>query len=353
MENIKKYIEELCSIMTVSGFEHRNKEKILNLGKKIFDEAITDSVGSYLFVKRSKKENSPRILIDAHIDEIGFIVTEICDGGFLKFTSIGGLDAHVLQGAEVTVYGKEEIFGIITSTPPHLLTKETRDKLEKAEQLYIDTGYSKEALEGIVSVGSPASFCENCISLSNNVLCGHGFDNKVCCASALDALSSVSADDLAFDVYLLFSCREEYGGFIGAQTGADRAKAELAVSLDVNFARAPEINEYLSVKMGEGYSVSISAVTSRKLTKKIIELSKRNNLPYQPIAEPNNVGTNGNVLGLTNLGIPCVDLGIPLGSMHTFSETVSLCDCKALSRLLSLIVCDDTLATEVCNARKN
>ncbi|MBE6696241.1 MAG: M42 family metallopeptidase [Ruminococcaceae bacterium] len=353
MENIKKYIEELCSVMTVSGFEHRNKEKILSLGKEIFDETITDSVGSYLFVKRSKKENAPRILIDAHIDEIGFMVTEICEGGFLKFTSVGGLDAHVLQGAEVNVYGKEKIFGIITSTPPHLLTKETRNNLEKIEQLYIDTGYSEETLEKLIPVGSPASFCENCISLSNNIICGHGFDNKVCCASAFDALSGVSADELAFDVYLLLSCREEYGGFIGAQTGADRAQAEFAVSLDVNFARAPEIDETLSVKMGDGYSVSISAVTSRKFTKKIIELSKRNGLPYQPIAEPNNVGTNGNVLGLTNLGIPCVDLGIPLGSMHTFSESASLCDCKALSRLLSLIVCDTSLATEVCNARKN
>ena len=353
MKNIKKYIEELCSVMTVSGFEYRNKEKILNLGKEIFDEAITDSVGSYLFVKHSKKEDAPRILIDAHIDEIGFMITEICDGGFLKFTSIGGLDAHVLQGAEVTVYGKKEIFGIITSTPPHLLTKKTKDNLEKTEQLYIDTGYSKEALEELLPIGSPASFNENCILLSNNILCGHGFDNKVCCASALDAIAAVTADELAFDVYLLFSCREEYGGFIGAQTGADRAKAELAVSLDVNFARAPEIDEYVSVKMGEGYSVSLSAVTSRKFTKKIIELSKSKNLPYQPIAEPNNVGTNGNVLGLTNLGIPCVDLGIPLGSMHTFSETASLNDCKALSRLLSFIICDSALATEVCDARKN
>ncbi len=353
MENIKNYIEELCSIMTVSGFEYRNKEKILKLGEKIFDEATTDKVGSYLFVKRSKKENAPRILIDAHIDEIGFVVSEICDGGFLKFSSVGGLDAHVLQGCEVTVYGKQEIFGIITSTPPHLLTNETKNKLEKPEELYIDTGYSKASLENIVSVGSPVSFCEKCISLSNDILCGHGFDNKVSCASALDAISGVSAEELAFDVYLLFSCREEYGGFVGAQTGADRAKADLALSLDVNFARAPKIDETLSLKMGEGYSVSLSAVTSRKFTKKIIELSKRSNLPYQTVAEPNNVGTNGNVLGLSNFGIPCVDLGIPLGSMHTFSETVSLYDCKSLSRLLSAIIRDASLASEVCNARKN
>ncbi len=105
--------------------------------------------------------------------------------------------------------------------------------------------------------------------------------------------------------------------------------------------------------MGKGPSVSISCVTNRKYTKKVIEIAKENKIPYQLVAEPNNVGTNGNVLGLTNLGVICVDLGIPLGSMHTFSETASLRDCKSVSMLLSSVMTSEKLAYEVKNERKN
>lgn len=353
MNNIKSYIETLCGIMTVSGFEYREKEKILSIGKGFFDEAISDNVGSYLFVKRSRKKDAPRLLIDTHIDQIGMIVTELCDGGFVKFTGIGGLDAHILSGCEVLIYGKERVYGVITSTPPHLLSKEDRGKLDGIEKLYIDTGYSKEALSEIISVGSPVAFAEGIISLENGIICGPAFDNKVSCASALDAVFETKEEDLAFDVYLLFSCREEHGSFVGAFTGATRAKPDLAISIDVNFAKAPDIGEFVSVEMGKGPSVSISCVTNRKYTKRVIEIAEEKEIPYQLVAEPNNVGTNGNVLGLTNLGVICVDLGIPLGSMHTFSETASLFDCKSVSRLLSLIMTSDELADEVKNEGKN
>ena len=353
MNKIRNYIKELCDIMTVSGFEYREKEKILSIDEGFFDEAIADNVGSYLFIKRSNKKDAPRLLIDTHIDTIGMIVTEICDGGFVKFTSVGGLDAHVLGGCEVFIYGKERVYGVITSTPPHLLSKEDRSKLDTIESLYIDTGYSKEALSEIVSVGSPVAFAEDIISLENNVICGPSFDNKASCASALDAIIETDKDELSFDVYLLFSCREESGAFAGAFTGATRAKPDLAISIDVNFAKAPDVDEFVSVKMGKGPSVSLSCVTNRKYTKKVVALAEREGIPYQLVAEPNNVGTNGNALGLTNLGVICVDLGIPLGSMHTFSETVSLCDCKSVSLLLSSIMKSEKLADEVKNERKN
>ncbi len=353
MENIKRYITELCDIMTVSGFEYRQKERIINLGKDIFDEVSTDNIGNYLFLKKSKRKNAPRLLIDTHIDQIGMIVTEICKDGFVKFTSIGGLDSHILQGAEVVLYGEKEIFGVITSTPPHLQSAENKNTLEKPEQLYIDTGYSEKLLKKIIPIGTPISFKGNCTSLFNGVLCGPALDNKASCGTALHAISSVDAEEMAFDVYLLFSAREEHGAFVGAWTGAALSKPDIAISLDANFARTPNVSELESVKMGEGFSVSISCVTSRKYTKKTIALAKEATLPYQLVAEPNNVGTNANVLGLTNFGIPCIDLGLPLGSMHTFSETVSLCDCKALSDLLCLFIRNEELATEVQNERKN
>ena len=343
MENIKKTLKDLCEIMTVSGFEHREREKLLSLLSK-YGEVKTDRLGNYIVEKKSKKENAPTLLIDAHIDEIGMAVTKIHDGGFLSVTQIGGLDAHVMQSAEVEIFGREVVYGVVGSTPPHLSARD--GKLKKIEELLIDTGIEKEKLEKIVSIGSPARFREKLYDLESNRVCGKSLDNKVCCACALEAISRVLSENMQFDVVVLLSLREEAGAYAGARVGVQNISPDIAISLDVNFASAPETSPSESAKRGEGYTVSLSAVTNRRLTKEIIGISKYSRIPHRVIAEPNNVGMNANVIGLMGRGIPCADLGIPLGSMHTPAETVSLYDCEGLCRLLEAVIQSESLSKE-------
>ena len=151
MNNIKNTISRLCDIMTVSGFEGRYRNELLSLFSE-FGEVSVDKMGNYIVTKKSKKEGAPLLLIDAHIDEIGMAVTKIHDGGFLSMTSLGGIDAHVLQSTEVEIFGKERIYGVITSTPPHLRTGDT-SALEKAEELLEAIGQMRMDWHEIVTEG--------------------------------------------------------------------------------------------------------------------------------------------------------------------------------------------------------
>ncbi len=344
MENIKKTIARLCDIMTVSGFEHRYRNEILRLCSE-FGEASVDKMGNYIIRKNSSRENAPLLLIDAHIDEIGMSVTGIREGGFLTMTSLGGVDAHILQSAEVEIYGKEKIYGVISSTPPHLASGDT-DKLELPEELLIDTGIEKSRLEEIIPIGSPIKFKGSLIELASNVVSAPSLDNKACCACALEAISRANEGEMEFDVAVVLSVREEVGGYIGARTTLNNITPDVAIALDVNFAKAPETSDAQSAQRGGGCTISLSAVTSRHLTKQIIGVAKYSRIPHRIIAEPNNVGMNANVIGICRAGVHCADLGIPLTSMHTTVETVSLDDCLSLVGLLTAFVKDEALAKE-------
>lgn len=344
MENIKNTLKSLLDVMTVSGFEHRERKKLTSILSE-YGEVSVDKLGNYTVTKRAAKKDAPTLLIDAHIDEIGMAVTKIHEGGFLSVTQIGGLDTHVMQSAEVEIYGNEVIYGVVGSTPPHLRAR-GEGKMKKIEELLIDTGIERTRLEELVPIGSPVRFKEDLYELDCGIVCGHSLDNKVCCACALEAIKGLSPEEMSFDAVVLLSLREESGAYAGARVGVQNIKPDLAISLDVNFAAAPETSFAESAQRGEGYTISLSAVTSRALTKRIIGVSKYSRLPYRVIAEPNNVGMNANVIGLMGEGIPCADLGIPLGSMHTSAETVSLFDCDALRRLLQAVIKDETLAAE-------
>ena len=165
---VKELIKKLGKIASVSGFEDIDRDRIEALVLPYFDSLEITPSGSYLFRKNPAREGMPHILIDAHIDGIGFMVTKICDGGFLKFSTIGGIDTRILSGADVTVYGKERVRGVITSMAPHLLSREEAKKNPSVDKLFIDTGLEKEYLEENTPIGSPVSFSYPVTELLNN-----------------------------------------------------------------------------------------------------------------------------------------------------------------------------------------
>ena len=156
--NLEKLTVSLCSLMSISGHESENREKLIELIGEYFDEYKTDAVGNHIFIKKAAKKNAPTLLIDTHFDEIGMIVSEILDGGFLKIASIGGLDPAIMQASEVVIYADETIHGIVASTPPHLRNRDDERKLTPIDELLIDTGYPKDELEKIVHLGTPVGF---------------------------------------------------------------------------------------------------------------------------------------------------------------------------------------------------
>lgn len=321
--------------MSVSGHEERGREELCGFFSEPFDEYIPHSSGTHIFVKRSKKENAPRLMIDAHFDEIGMIVTGILEGGFLSVANVGGLDRRILPAAEVLIYGKETIYGVIVSTPPHLQEAGDSKKTPKIEEIRIDTGYSKEELEGIVEIGTPCGFYEKPALLGERRIASRSLDNKACCAAAYLAAASVKAEEMEADLYVTLSAREEATMADGASSSAYAIRPDLAIVTDVTFATSPGVKPEESGKFGGGPVISLSAVTDRPFTDKLIGICKSEAIPYGITVDATDTGTNATMLSLVGYGIGVAVVSVPIGSMHTYNETVELSDIESTAALFA------------------
>lgn len=349
---LKELTVSLCSLMTVSGNEYRSFEELCGLVGEYFDEVKSDSVGNILLIKRTAKcgenEKTPKILIDTHFDEIGMLMSAVTPEGFLRVVSVGGLDESVLQASDVVVYGKEKLRGVIASTPPHLRSSDKK-KLTPVNELLIDVGYSKEnrdELCEIVSLGTPVGFAPRYNELLEDNICGKSFDNKACAAAAIYALMTAAPSSLAGDVYLLLSCHEETVRIGGVAAGAFAIEPDYAMVIDVNLAAVPEAPKYETVGYGDGVSISISAVTDKRLTKAVETLCKEKSIKFTRVAAPSSTGTNTPALNLVGRGVPVADVGLPLKSMHSYGEILNLGDLYELSRLVGEFVSSEKIKEE-------
>lgn len=349
---LKELTISLCSLMTVSGNEYRSYEALKRLVGAYFDEIQTDNVGNILLIRRANNKNADtraaKILIDTHFDEIGMLVSAVTPEGFLRVTSVGGLDEGVLQASDVVVYGKETLRGIIASTPPHLRSGDGK-KLTPVNEILIDMGYSKadrDELAELVPIGTPVGFAPRYTELLGGNMCGKSFDNKACAAAAIYALANTERSELVADVYLLLSCHEETVRIGGVAVGAFNIEPDYAMVIDVNLAAVPEAPKYETVGYGDGVSVAISAITDRKLTNAVMSLCKEKKIKFTRVAAPSSTGTNTPALNLVGRGVPTADIGLPLKAMHTYGEILNLGDLEELSRLVGEFVRSNEIKEE-------
>ena len=351
-EALRELIFSICSIPSVSGFEALGQGKLVSLLKESFDRYETDSVGNCFFFKDSAKPNAPTVLIDAHFDEIGLIVTEALDGGFLRIASLGGIDPCIMQAADVAIYANETLRGIVVSTPPHLRKGDGKELPDVAEML-VDTGYALNAkeLSEIIPAGTPIGFPKNYGTLTVNgeygeVLAGKSFDDKACGACAAFAIMNTKKEELAANVCLLFSSYEETSRLGGAAPAAYKVYPDYALVADVNLAKVPDVKDAETVPFAKGISISVSAATDKKLTRMTKALCEDKKIPFCMCAAPSSTGTNAPTVNLVKDGIPVVDIGLPLKNMHTYNEIISMKDAEALYSLVREFICSDMIAEE-------
>jgi len=340
----KDFIISFASLMSVTGYESYDADKLNSLVSDIFDESFTDAVGNRFLIKKCGRENAPKILVDAHMDEIGMVVTDIKENGFLKVANIGGVDTRILQASDVVVYGKEKIFGVVGSTPPHLQTPEDYKKLKEIGELVIDTGYTKEKISELVRVGTPVGFAPKYSELANGKLAGKGFDDKACAACAVEGIKRASKEEIAGDVYFMLSSREEGGAPGGASPGSFSLDPDYALVIDVDLGRTPDTPKTETVVMGGGVSLTFCPVTDRRLTKMTSELADKNGIKWQIAVSGRGTGTDTMNINLTRDGIPCVDVGLPLKSMHTSAEVLDMADAESAAELIKHFVCSKEIA---------
>lgn len=329
-------IKELSSLNGISGRENAVREYII--GKiKDFAEYSVDPLGNLIVFKKGKKRTDKKVMIDAHMDEVGFIVTGISADGFLSVLNVGGIDNRVVMGRSVLV-GEKFIPGVFGVKPIHLLEKDEGKTVPKTDSLYIDIGAAnKEEAEKHVSLGDAVYFDSDFIEFGNGFIKGKALDDRVGCAVLIEMIRG----ELEYDTWFSFSVQEEIGTR-GAQTAAFTIAPDYAIAVETT--TAADVSGVKGEKRvcicGGGPAVSFmdrSTLYSKELFDKAFEIAKENDIPCQPktmVAGGNNSGaihkSRGGVKVLT-VSVPCRYLHSPTCVIKYTDALDSLSLVKALA----------------------
>ncbi|MDE5741787.1 MAG: M28 family peptidase [Oscillospiraceae bacterium] len=328
--DLEKTIMSLADSSGVSGDEKAAAELALSYLKQYADDCFikNNNVVGHLGTKGGK----PHVLIDAHIDRIGLVVTYITEDGFLKVSGCGGIDRRLLFAQQVTVLGKKPIAGIICSMPPHLEKDESA--VPEMEDICIDIGMSKAQAEQVVSLGDKIIFAAHCQKMQGDMITGAALDDRSGVGAILRALEFVKNDNLECEVTVLFSAQEEVGER-GAKIAAYEINPDIAIAVDVSFALTADDKEEKCGKMGKGCMIGFSPVLDRELSEQMKTIAVKNNLPYQIEVMAGETGTNADRFSVNNSGAKAVTLSIPLKYMHTPVEVISLSDVENTAQLIA------------------
>ncbi len=277
-----------------------------------------------------------KILLDAHIDRIGFAVTAIDEKGFLKVARVGGIDPIVLSCAEVTVHGKQEVYGVVTSTPPHLADKGEK-KARKIDEIAIDIGMSKADAEKIISVGDRITMNGDLKMMLGKRVCGAALDDRSGVASILRCLEILGDKLSSLPVRVMFSACEETGA-AGAVAGGFNAEADEAIAVDVSFAKAPGTDSSITAELGKGTLIGYAPSLNFEMSRKLEEIAKRDSIKYQVEVMGSRTGTNADDIAMSRGGKKTALLSIPQRNMHTAVEIIDLDDIESTAQLMAAYI---------------
>ncbi len=326
----KKILKKLCTEKGVSGREEEMAEIIGELTKDFSDDMKVLPTGS-IIVTLGKTDAKRHIMLDAHIDRIGLIITYISENGFVKAEPVGGMDMRSLPGTAVTIHGKNDITGIIATLPPHLTDKEkgmTRD------DIWIDTGLTEDEVNELIFPGDTAIVKSQYRELLNDRVAVSALDNRAGCAVIIKAAEIASKKMKDTRLSLVFSSQEETNES-GAKTAAFLLKPDEAIIVDVGFAKQDGVPSSQSGEIGKGPIISISPVLSRELTDKLRDIADRMGITYDFEVNGGGTGTNADGIAVTRGGIPCAVISVPEKNMHTQTETVCINDIEHTAEIIA------------------
>lgn len=328
-------LQRLCAAPGPSGFEGPAAALCLSLLRPLMDEVWTDRFGNVVGLRRCGRENAKKLLLDAHMDEIGLIVTGV-EEGFLLFDTIGGVDLRVLPDREVTVLAPDPLFGVVTCLPPHVQAHGDQDKAFPVSELRIDAGLSDERARALVPVGTPVVFRAASGPLGGGLFSGRALDDRAGIAVLLRAAELISGEKQDVDLYLMASTREETGG-AGAAAGAFSLAPDCCVAVDATHGKTPDTTPARDrvLDLGGGPAVGVGPNMTRWVSNRFFDKARELAIPAQAEVMPGHSGTNAWLMQICREGIPTGVLSVPLRYMHSPVETVSLDDLEHAARLLA------------------
>jgi putative aminopeptidase FrvX len=334
MTNILPFLKSLLSVSGLSGYEAPVARLIEAEWHPLVDEFSLSRLGSVHGFKRGAGQDPrPSIMLAAHMDAIGLMVTQIEDG-FLRITPIGGVDPRILPGQAVVVHARQDLPGVIVMPPAKLLPPGDGDGVIDIPHLFVDVGLLPSKVASLVRIGDLVSFGTEAVEMSAEIVSGHSLDNRASVAALTLCLQELQSRSHAWDVWAVATVQEEIE-CTGAATSAFQLRPELAIAVDVTFAKGPGANSWETFELGKGPTFGHGPNIHPYLFKQFKELAERLEIPYATEIIPKSSDTDGMAIQITSEGIPTFVLSIPLRNMHTPVEMVALKDIQRAGRLLA------------------
>ena len=341
------FLKSLLSASGLSGFETPVTELIREKWEPLTDELSLSPLGSLHGIKHGSGK-SHSLMIATHMDAIGLIVNQI-DGEFLHITNLGGIDIRVLPGQAVNVHAESGVLpGIIAQPPAHLLPEGAGKGAVALEHLLVDVGLSARQVARKIKIGDTVSFATEPTEMSGGLLAGHSLDNRASVAALTLCLEELQSREHIWDVQAVATVQEETG-LKGAKTSAFQIRPDLAIAVDVTFAKGPGASNWETLELGSGPTIGLGAVIHPFLHEQFKELAEKLEIPYSVEILPARSGTDGDDLQITAEGIPTIVISIPIRYMHTPVEVVATKDIQRTGRLLTefITMLDDNFLEKI------
>ncbi len=334
MEDIE-LLDKLTSTPGVSGSEEKVADVIIEEIKGLCDEYHTTPLGSVIALKKSTSGRAKgKIEISAHMDEIGFVVAKIEEGGYLRLATVGGVDPKILSSQEVTIISHtgREYKGVIGALAPHLQTEKERKEQPSHDTVFVDViGLSEDEVRANIRVGDTVTMHAPILRLMKNRIVGKSLDDRICVLANIKLLRELNKMIFDWDVYVVFSSQEEIGS-PGARTATYEIEPDVGIAIDVTIGDIHGVKEKLP-KLGKGPVLGLGPTCSPKIAGDIKKIAKEINVPLQLEASVR-TGTDADSMFLVGKGVPIAVLSIPLRHMHTTVELIDMDDVNNLVRLL-------------------
>ncbi len=334
MDYISPFLKQLLSLPGLSAYEAPVRDVISNAWKPLVDELSVSKLGSLHGLRRGTgADPRPRILLAAHMDAIGMMVTQVVDG-FLRFTEIGGIDPRILPGQLVTVHGRRDLPGLIVQPGDRLLPLNKRKKPIGMDLLYVDTGLLPADVAELVRPGDLISFAQMPIELTENVIAGHTQDNRASVAAVTACLGELQHMRHVWDVWAVATVQEEET-LGGGLTSPFEIQPTIAIAIDVTFAKGPGASDHRTFPLGKGPTLGWGPNAHPAVFNTIKDLAQKQDIPFHVEVMPRHSGTDAYGMQIVAEGIPTMVIGIPLRYMHTPVEIVSTKDILRTGHLLA------------------
>ena len=330
-------IKKLTNAYGVSGDEFRISKIAAELMAPYCDRVEIDDFGNVLGYRDCGIPGAKTVMLDAHIDQIGFLITEVTEEGFLRFTTVGGVDQRMLLGSELTILTKKgPILGIVAAIPPHLQKDGDDKKSVPIPEMVVDIGMTGEQAKKVVRVGDYMAFANDAMELQGDALCGKAFDDRACLVCLLHTMDLLQGKPLAVNVVVSASTKEETG-FQGGISAGFKVQPDYAIAVDVTHARTGDAPQVI-VKLGDGPNVDMGSNSNPKFAKRVIEVARAKQIPHIVTSCPAGSGTNAWPIQMQGQGVTTLVVSLPLKYMHSPVEMLRMSDVKNVGKLIAAFI---------------